>query len=142
MAAGTKIDAGYSGPYRPGELIDKLTILRLKAEKITDPAKLANVRHELAALQQTADVALPASAELSALWEQLYQINAALWVIEDDIRECESRSDFGPDFIRLARAVYVTNDQRASRMKSGPKSERDSHSRMSSSITQIGRAHI
>lgn len=100
-------------PTAPGELIDKLTILRLKAEKITDPAKLANVRHELAALQQTADVALPASAELSALWEQLYQINAALWVIEDDIRECESRSDFGPDFIRLARAVYVTNDQRA-----------------------------
>lgn len=100
-------------PTAPGELIDKLTILRLKAEKITDPAKLANVRHEQAALQDTADLALPASAELSALWEQLYQINAALWVIEDDIRICESRADFGPDFIRLARAVYVTNDQRA-----------------------------
>ena len=100
-------------PTAPGELIDKLTILRLKAEKITDPVKLANVRHEQTALQQTADVALPASAELNALWDQLYQINAALWVIEDDIRECESRADFGPDFIRLARAVYVTNDLRA-----------------------------
>lgn len=100
-------------PTAPGELIDKLTILRLKAEKITDPVKLANVLHEQMALQQTADAALPASAALTGLWEQLYQINAALWVIEDDIRACESRADFGPDFIRLARAVYVTNDQRA-----------------------------
>lgn len=100
-------------PTAPGELIDKLTILRLKAEKITDPVKRANVRHERSALQATADAALPASAELIALWEQLYQINAALWLIEDNIRECESRADFGPDFIRLARAVYVTNDQRA-----------------------------
>jgi Family of unknown function (DUF6165) len=100
-------------PTAPGELIDKLTILRLKAEKIADPAKLANVRHEQAALQRIADLALPPSEALTALCEQLYQINAALWVIEDDIRECESRTDFGPDFIRLARAVYVTNDQRA-----------------------------
>jgi Family of unknown function (DUF6165) len=100
-------------PTSPGELIDKLTILRLKAEKITDPVKLANVRHEQASLQRTADAALPPSAELARLWEQLYQINAALWVIEDEIRECESRADFGADFIRLARAVYVTNDQRA-----------------------------
>ena len=100
-------------PTAPGELIDKLTILRLKAEKITDPAKLANVRHEQAALQRTADAALSASAALGALWDQLYQINAALWMIEDDIRECESRADFGPDFIRLARAVYITNDSRA-----------------------------
>jgi hypothetical protein len=100
-------------PTAPGELIDKLTILRLKAEKISDPAKLANVRHEQAALQTTADAALPPSAALNALWEQLYQINAALWMIEDDIRECESRADFGSDFIQLARAVYVTNDQRA-----------------------------
>ena len=100
-------------PTAPGELIDKLTILRLKAEKITDPAKLANVRHEQAVLRQTADTALPPSAALTALWERLYQINAALWVIEDDIRACESRADFGPDFIALARAVYVTNDSRA-----------------------------
>ena len=100
-------------PTAPGELIDKLTILRLKVEKIKDTVKLANVRHEQAALQATADAALPDSVELAALWDQLYQINAALWVIEDDIRACEARADFGPDFIRLARAVYVTNDQRA-----------------------------
>ena len=98
-------------PTAPGELIDKLTILRLKVEKIKDTVKLANVRHEQAALQATADAALPDSVELAALWDQLYQINAALWVIEDDIRACEARADFGPDFIRLARAVYVTNDQ-------------------------------
>jgi Family of unknown function (DUF6165) len=100
-------------PTAPGELIDKLTILQLKAEKIADPAKLANVRHEQTVLQHTADAALAPSPALTALWEQLYQINAALWVIEDDIRACESRADFGPEFIRLARAVYVTNDQRA-----------------------------
>jgi hypothetical protein len=100
-------------PTAPGELIDKLTILRLKAERIADPAKLANVRHELAALQQTADRHLPPSDGLTRLWEALYQINARLWVIEDDIRDCERTGDFGPAFIALARAVYVTNDERA-----------------------------
>jgi len=100
-------------PTAPGELVDKLTILRLKSERITDPAKLANVRHEQAALQQTADRHLPPSETLSTLWEELYQINSALWVIEDDIRACEAAGDFGPTFIELARAVYVTNDRRA-----------------------------
>ena len=100
-------------PTAPGELVDKLTILRLKAEKIADPAKLANVRHEAAALQSTADAALPPSADLTRLWEALYQINARLWVIEDDIRDCEAAGDFGQQFVALARAVYVTNDERA-----------------------------
>jgi hypothetical protein len=100
-------------PTAPGELIDKLTILRLKSERVTNPAKLANINRERGVLQATADAALPTSAELQALWEALYQINAALWVIEDDIRDCERRGDFGPAFIALARAVYVTNDQRA-----------------------------
>jgi len=100
-------------PTSPGELIDKLTILRLKSERMTDPAKLANVRHEQAALQALADAALPADDSLAALWEELYAINAALWVIEDDIRACDARSDFGPGFIALARAVYQTNDRRA-----------------------------
>ncbi|WP_377510147.1 DUF6165 family protein [Octadecabacter sp. R77987] len=100
-------------PTSPGELIDKLTILRLKSEKITDAAKLSNVHHEKDVLQATADRHLPASTELTALWEELYQINAALWGIEDDIRTCEAAKDFGDDFIRLARAVYVTNDKRA-----------------------------
>ena len=100
-------------PTAPGELVDKLTILRLKSERIADPAKLANVRHEQAALQATADRHLPPGPALTALWEELYQINARLWVIEDDIRDCEAAADFGPAFIALARAVYVTNDERA-----------------------------
>ena len=100
-------------PTAPGELVDKLTILRLKSEKITDPAKLANVRVEAAALQATADAHLPPGPELDRLWEDLYQINARLWVVEDDIRDCEAAGDFGPKFIELARAVYVTNDERA-----------------------------
>lgn len=100
-------------PTSPGELIDKLTILRLKGERITDPARLANVRHEKAVLDATARAHLPDIAELAALWEELYRINAALWQIEDDIRDCERAGDFGPRFIELARSVYRTNDRRA-----------------------------
>lgn len=100
-------------PTAPGELIDKLTILRLKSERMTDPEKLANVRREQSVLQRTADEALPDHPELRDLWMQLYQINADLWVIEDDIRAFEASGDFGPGFIGLARAVYVTNDERA-----------------------------
>lgn len=100
-------------PTAPGELIDKLTILRLKEERIEDAAKVANVRVEKEALMATADQHIPPSEALNALWDALYRINSDLWVIEDDIRTCEANSDFGPDFIRLARAVYVTNDKRA-----------------------------
>ena len=100
-------------PTAPGELIDKLTILRLKEERIADAAKLANVRHEAAVLAATAEAAIPRDARLSALWDELYGINADLWVIEDDIRACEAAQDFGAEFVRLARAVYVTNDRRA-----------------------------
>lgn len=100
-------------PTAPGELIDKLTILRLKSERIIDPAKLANVRHEAQVLGTTAHAAIPRDAVLTGLWDDLYAINAALWQIEDDIRACEAAGDFGPEFIRLARAVYITNDRRA-----------------------------
>ncbi len=100
-------------PTSPGELIDKLTILRIKTERITDPAKLENVRHEQGVLDAIAARALPDLTELRALWADLYDINAALWVIEDDIRDCEKAGDFGPTFVALARAVYVTNDRRA-----------------------------
>lgn len=100
-------------PTSPGELIDKLTILRLKAEQITDPVKLANVHHELTVLSAIADAALPRSAALATLWDELYRINGDLWVIEDDIRAFEARRDFGLGFVALARAVYVTNDERA-----------------------------
>ena len=100
-------------PTAPGELIDKLTILRIKSERIADVAKLANVRHEMATLQATAAHHLSDEPTLHALWQELYQINVTLWVIEDDIRDCERAGDFGSKFIALARAVYVTNDDRA-----------------------------
>lgn len=100
-------------PTSPGELIDKLTILRLKSERIADPAKLANVRREQAVLLATADAHLPPSDRLSELWDALYEINARLWVIEDDIRDCERAGDFGPRFVELARSVYRVNDERA-----------------------------
>ncbi len=100
-------------PTAPAELIDKLTILRLKSEKMTDADKLANVRHEMKVLTATADKAIEMSAELRSLWDALYAINADLWAIEDDIRAFEARSDFGAGFVALARAVYVTNDERA-----------------------------
>ena len=96
-----------------GELIDKITILQIKSERMSDAAKLANVRLELSELSAARDASLPASDELEALSAQLKGINEALWVIEDDIRACEAEKDFGEKFIAHARAVYVTNDQRA-----------------------------
>jgi len=100
-------------PIAPGELIDKLTILQLKRENITDPDKRANVAHEQSVLQATASAHLPDMPALQTLWDDLYRINGDLWVIEDDIRKCEARGDFGSAFVALARAVYVTNDERA-----------------------------
>ena len=104
-------------PVSPGELIDKITILQLKKNNITDGVKLANVSYEFSELMAHADRSIPQSAELSALWEKLLEINSQLWVIEDDIRACEQKQDFGPEFIRLARAVYKTNDRRAALKK-------------------------
>jgi hypothetical protein len=100
-------------PVSWGELIDKITILELKSERLRDPAKLENVRHELAMLAAIVNREHPNHGPLKALTTKLREVNAALWVIEDDIRDCERAKDFGPEFIRLARAVYVTNDQRA-----------------------------
>ena len=100
-------------PIAIGELFDKLSILEIKADRITDPFKLAAVRHELqllvearAGLGLTDPALVDAAAELKA-------INESLWQIEDDIREHERRSDFGPSFVALARSVYLTNDLRA-----------------------------
>jgi len=95
-----------------GELIDRATILDIKSERIADAAKLANVRRELAALAPARDDVLRASPTLVALAAELKAVNAALWDIEDEIRLCEARGDFGPRFIALARAVYTTNDRR------------------------------
>lgn len=96
-----------------GEVIDKITILKIKAERMTDPAKLKNVNHELAVLSAACAQNLAATPELARLEAELQTVNEALWVIEDDIRACEAARDFGPKFIELARSVYIQNDKRA-----------------------------
>ena len=97
----------------PGEIIDKLTILEIKRERIADEAKRKNVAYELDVLTRDLTAAVPATPELDALRAKLKAINLKLWVIEDDIRDCERAKDFGATFIELARAVYFTNDERA-----------------------------
>ena len=106
-------DATISVEIAPGELIDKITILEIKSARITDAAKVENVRIELATLEQARDSAIPPSAELADLTAHLKAINEALWKIEDDIRDCERDKDFGQKFIDLARSVYKSNDKRA-----------------------------
>ena len=100
-------------PVAPGELLDKLTILEIKAERIADPDKLANVRRELELLDSVWREAGQENDEIASLRADLKQVNEALWQIEDDIRDEEREGRFGERFIALARAVYVTNDQRA-----------------------------
>ena len=100
-------------PVSAGELIDKITILRVKATRIDDAAKEANVRAELALLEATAATELPASEDLERLTAELTEINAALWDVEDGKRDHERRQDFGPSFVQLARRVYIDNDRRA-----------------------------
>ena len=97
----------------PGEMIDKITILEIKAERMTDAKKLANVQAELASLSADRDAAIPASAELDECAAALKKVNKTLWEIEDEIRACERGKDFGPRFVELARAVYLNNDERA-----------------------------
>ena len=97
-------------PVSVGELLDKITILQIKSERILDSAKLVNIQKELNALLTTCtkhsiNVSHPLVSELK-------KINESLWVIEDDIRDKERSKEFDQKFIDLARAVYVTNDQR------------------------------
>jgi len=100
-------------PGSPGELIDKITILEIKSTHITDPEKRANVQFELAMLNQLYADHYDDQTVIADLKSQLFAINSALWQIEDDIRVCERAQQFDHRFIELARAVYVTNDQRA-----------------------------
>jgi len=99
-------------PCSLGELIDKITILRLKVERMREPEKLMNVRRELALLERLAHED-GASAPIDLLTEKLAAVNARLWAIEDAIRGCEREGDFGSRFIELARSVYRENDTRA-----------------------------
>lgn len=100
-------------PISPGELIDKITILEIKSERMTDPAKLHNVRTELALLNATWGASPFSRTDISAEWQGLREVNAQLWDIEDRIRDKEREAAFDAVFIELARAVYVTNDERA-----------------------------
>lgn len=100
-------------PVSWGELLDKITILDIKAERIAEPDKRANVERERTALNAVVTAAGGLSAAAEAVVDQLRQVNGQLWEIEDEIRDCERQSDFGPRFIELARAVYKTNDLRA-----------------------------
>jgi hypothetical protein len=100
-------------PISPGELLDKITILRIKAARMTDAAKVANVRLELSLLEQTWRDSVDPSVDVSADERALQAVNERLWVIEDDIREKERAQAFDARFIELARAVYMENDERA-----------------------------
>jgi len=99
-------------PVSTGELLDKLSILRIKEEKISDPAKLKNVRREREILQSERD-RLKLDDMAGEKERILEDINREIWRIEDEIRDCERRKDFGPAFVTLARSVYRTNDRRA-----------------------------
>jgi predicted nuclease with TOPRIM domain len=100
-------------PISPGELIDKITILQIKSDRMQDPAKLANVRTELELLQETWRNSPHAQQDIEKEWAELRRINEALWDIEDKIRDKEREQRFDQEFIELARAVYITNDERA-----------------------------
>jgi hypothetical protein len=100
-------------PISPGELIDKITILEIKSARMTDAAKLANVRTELDLLNQTWRASAYSAVDIGREWQGLREVNGRLWDIEDEIRDQERAGTFDARFIELARAVYVTNDERA-----------------------------
>ena len=100
-------------PVSFGELLDKIAILQIKSERMSDEAKLANVRNELSALENTWMAHPAAGQNIVDLRAQLKAVNERLWVIEDDIRIKEKAQEFDAEFIRLARAVYFENDDRA-----------------------------
>jgi Family of unknown function (DUF6165) len=112
MSARANIPQDVMVPISVGELIDKIVILEIKSERIKNANQLANIANELGALRavRLGDVD---RARLDALSAELKRVNAKLWDVEDSIRECDARGDFGDDFIELARAVYRFNDERA-----------------------------
>jgi len=100
-------------PIFPGELLDKITILRIKAARMTDAAKVQNVRLELSLLEKTWRDSGCADFDVAADERALQTVNEKLWVVEDLIREKEAARTFDPEFIELARSVYIVNDERA-----------------------------
>ena len=100
-------------PVSVGEVLDKITILQIKLAHISDSAKRANVQNELDALLPLVAGDAFTTNQMQGLVAELKAVNEALWDIEDDIREKEAAKSFDAEFIKLARAVYVTNDKRA-----------------------------
>jgi len=96
-----------------GELVDKISILRVKEEQIEAPEKLAHVRTELRVLEAVRQQALPRTPALQALSAELMAVNKELFAVIDGIYRCEARGDLGPSFVELARSVYRLNDRRA-----------------------------
>ena len=93
-----------------GEIIDKLTVIQIKLERIKDEAKLVNLKKEFEVLSQVASKIIETD---SPLYQSLYKVNCELWDIEDHIRDLERNKDFGEDFINTARSVYIKNDERS-----------------------------
>jgi hypothetical protein len=112
-AAGQPAGLAIWVPIAPGELLDKVTILEIKQERITDESKRAHVRHELELLRGVCRKSVPASPRLEELTRELKHVNETLWDIEDEIRRCERQQAFTARFIELARSVYLTNDRRS-----------------------------
>ena len=100
-------------PASVGELYDKLTILEIKAARITDAGRLRHVTNELALLRAIEKQFASMDPRHLELFAELKRVNEALWEIEDAIRDCERRQEFGAQFVALARSVYKTNDRRA-----------------------------
>ena len=96
-----------------GELLDKISILEIKKEKIKDPKKLRFINDEHVILKGQLDKNVESSDKLDELLQSLKEINAKLWIIEDDKRMCEKNSDFSKNFIKLSRDVHFLNDDRA-----------------------------
>ena len=96
-----------------GELLDKISILEIKKEKIKDTEKLKYISNEHSILKDQLEKNVKSDDKLDKLFEDLKQINAKLWVIEDDKRDCEKNKDFGDKFIKLSRDVHFLNDDRA-----------------------------
>lgn len=100
-------------PISPGELLDKISILEIKAERIDDPHKRANVEREFDMLTGLWHAEAAETGDITRMRGELKALNEKLWAIEDEIRDCERKGDFGDRFVELARGVYKTNDQRA-----------------------------
>ena len=96
-----------------GELLDKISILEIKKDKIKDPEKLEYILDELSILKEEFKNNIKSDKKLDELYQSLKIINARLWVIEDDKRNCEKKKDFTENFIKLSRDVHILNDDRA-----------------------------